>query len=138
MRTILSYVIYLIALCWQKSMLVQKIVKVAYNKVVLTVLNVHNFLTGVHSRVKSIKLRLKYELANVQILVICGIKGIGTSTIAKFVCSLNWPFTCMKEQTLSAYIRENGLVTLQELGKRKRCTSLRMVQVLIKISYVNF
>ncbi|KAK4487470.1 hypothetical protein RD792_005891, partial [Penstemon davidsonii] len=95
---------------------IQKTVQVIEDKLNRGVLpGAHEFV-GIDSRVKEINAWLHNGSSEVGILVLCGIGGIGKTTIAKFVYNLNYEL--FETSSFLADIREtsekpNGLLTLQ-------------------------
>ncbi|KAM7514913.1 hypothetical protein LguiA_004496 [Lonicera macranthoides] len=96
---------------------IQKIVKVVKDKVSRRVLHVGRHLVGLHSRAESINLWVQDSSTDVKIFVICGMGGIGKTTIAKFVYNLN--YQAFDSSAFVASVREkseqpNGLIHLQQ------------------------
>ncbi|KAL3846129.1 hypothetical protein ACJIZ3_003532 [Penstemon smallii] len=107
---------------------IQKTVQVIEDKLNRAVLpGAHEFV-GISSRVKEINAWLHNGSSEVGILVLCGIGGIGKTTIAKFVYNLNYEL--FETSSFLADIREtfekpNGLLTLQ----RDLLTDIRGEQI---------
>ncbi|KAM7518929.1 hypothetical protein LguiB_017891 [Lonicera macranthoides] len=96
---------------------IQKIVRVVEDKVSRRVLHVGHYLVGLHSRAESINLWVQDSSTDVKIFVICGMGGIGKTTIAKFVYNLN--YQAFDSSAFVASVREkseqpNGLIHLQQ------------------------
>ncbi|XP_052210522.1 disease resistance protein RPV1-like [Diospyros lotus] len=128
-----------------ESKFIQKIVKAIDNKLRPTILNVAPYLVGLHSRARMINLWLEDGGSDVGIVVICGIGGIGKTTIAKFVYNLN--FSKFEGSSFIADIRQvseqqNGLIQLQRkllsdiLRGRKEKKRNNVDEGLVKIKQV--
>ncbi|XP_059653214.1 disease resistance protein RPV1-like isoform X2 [Cornus florida] len=101
----------------QESRFIQKIVGEIGNKLNRTVLSVGPYPIGIDSRVKDINSWVQDGSTDVGIVTICGMGGIGKTTIAKTVYNLN--FDRFEGSSFLANIREiseqpNGLVSLQK------------------------
>ncbi|CAL5401810.1 unnamed protein product [Camellia sinensis] len=73
-----------------ESKFIHKIVEVVVDKLRCTILGNSPYLIGMHSRAKNIGLWLQDECSDVGIVAICGIGGIGKTTIAKFLYNSNF------------------------------------------------
>ncbi|CAL5340911.1 unnamed protein product [Camellia sinensis] len=99
-----------------ESKFIHKIVEVVVDKLRCTILGNSPYLIGMHSRAKNIGLWLQDECSDVGIAAICGIGGIGKTTIAKFLYNSN--FSRFQGSSFLANVREtlkqpNGLLQLQ-------------------------
>lgn len=111
-----------------ESRFIQEIVKEVRNMLNRMVLNVTRYPTGIDFRVKKINLWLRDGSTSVGVWLICGVGGIGKTTIAKVAYNLN--FDRFEASSFLANIREtseqpNGLVSLQkqllsDILKRKK------------------
>ncbi|CAL5398994.1 unnamed protein product [Camellia sinensis] len=99
-----------------ESKFIYKIVEVVADKLRRTTLGHSPYLIGIQSRAKNIGLWLQDECSDVGIVTICGIGGIGKTTVAKFLYNSNFSrFEC---SSFLANVREilkqpNGLLQLQ-------------------------
>ncbi|XP_019187760.1 PREDICTED: disease resistance protein RML1A-like [Ipomoea nil] len=111
-----------------ESKFIQKILRVVENKLSRPALSTSNKLIGIHRRTENINSWLQDRSTDVDILVICGMGGIGKTTVAKYVFNLNYPK--FERSSFLANVRDmskqpNGLVTLQRqllydiLGRKK-------------------
>ncbi|CAL5401846.1 unnamed protein product [Camellia sinensis] len=99
-----------------ESKFIQKIVKVAGDKLSRTTLAIAPHLIGIYSRAKNIGLWLQDESSDVGIVAICGMGGIGKTTIAKVLYNSN--FSRFEGSSFLANVREilkqqDGLLRLQ-------------------------
>ncbi|GMP64545.1 hypothetical protein CsSME_00025774 [Camellia sinensis var. sinensis] len=99
-----------------ESKFIHKIVEVVSDILRRTILANSPYLIGIHSRAKNIGLWLRDGSSDVGIVAICGIGGIGKTTIAKFLYNSN--FSKFKESNFLANVSEtlkqpNGLLQLQ-------------------------
>lgn len=108
----------LIAILRYESKFVKQIVKVVDEKLsrLRTPFIVASYPIGIDSRVKYINSWLNDGSADVGIILVNGIGGIGKTTIAKFVYNLNFrkfEGSCFLEDVRETSRQPNGLVQLQ-------------------------
>ncbi|PSS19236.1 TMV resistance protein like [Actinidia chinensis var. chinensis] len=99
-----------------ESRFIQKIIKVIGDKLSRTVLNMAPYLIGIHSRSENIQLWLEDGSTDVVVAAICGMGGIGKTTVAKYL--YNWNFSRFEGSSFLANVREiakqqDGLIRLQ-------------------------
>ncbi|CAL2279992.1 unnamed protein product [Prunus armeniaca] len=99
-----------------ESKFIKKVVKVIEDRLSRTPICVARHLIGIHSRVEKINLWLQEGSTDVSILMIYGMRGIGKTTIAKYVYNSN--FKRFEGSSFLENIREvseqsNGLVKIQ-------------------------
>ncbi|KAM7474444.1 hypothetical protein LguiB_021687 [Lonicera macranthoides] len=109
-----SYPIRLI--CRHESKFIRKIIKVIEDKLSRIALDVAPFLIGIYSRVKDINQWLQDGSTNVEVRAICGMGGIGKTTIAKYVYNQNFGSfdgSSFLENINEVSKQPNGLLGLQ-------------------------
>ncbi|XP_031103819.1 TMV resistance protein N-like [Ipomoea triloba] len=96
---------------------IQKIIREIVKKLNLTVVSVPSYTVGLASRVRKINEWLQDESSDVGIGVICGLGGVGKTTVAKVAYNLN--YDRFEGSSFLANVRKaseipNGLVGLQK------------------------
>ncbi|GMP63377.1 hypothetical protein CsSME_00025094 [Camellia sinensis var. sinensis] len=116
MAFLLFFIFHLNLIIRLESKFIQKIVKVVGDKLSRTTLGIAPHLIGIYSRAKNIGLWLQDESSDVGIVAICGMGGIGKTTIAKVLYNSN--FSRFEGSSFLANVREilkqqDGLLRLQ-------------------------
>ncbi|KAI8553566.1 hypothetical protein RHMOL_Rhmol05G0025700 [Rhododendron molle] len=99
-----------------ESRFIQKIIKVVGDKLSRTILDITPYAIGIPSRARKIQFWLEDGSDDVGVAAICGMGGIGKTTIAKFLYNLN--FSIFEGSSFLANVREtskqhDGLLCLQ-------------------------
>ncbi|KAM3219430.1 disease resistance protein RPV1-like [Capsicum annuum] len=99
-----------------KTKFIEKIVKVIEEKINRSVIGIAPYLIGIHSRAKDLNLWLNNRIGRVSIARVCGMGGIGKTTIAKYVFNVNYDNfegSSFLENTRQYSEYEDGLIHMQ-------------------------